>query len=59
MTTARGGHIGFMEGAVPTRYTLSDRVFAQFSRAVFEDPQMEEILAEEKGEEKEEGYITF
>ncbi len=36
VTTRYGGHIGFMEGILPTRYHLSDRVFAQYTKAVFQ-----------------------
>ena len=35
LTTSYGGHIGFMEGFLPTRYHYSDRVFEQFARAIF------------------------
>ena len=35
LTTAYGGHIGFMEGLLPTRYHFSDRVYQQFANAVF------------------------
>ena len=35
LTTEYGGHIGFMEGWLPTRYHYSDRVFSQFANAVF------------------------
>jgi len=36
LATQHGGHIGFMEGALPTRYHFSDRVFSQYLKAVFE-----------------------
>ncbi len=36
VTTRRGGHIGFMEGLLPTNKNLMDRALIQFSRAVFE-----------------------
>lgn len=35
LTTSYGGHIGFMEGLLPTRYHFSDRVFQQFASAIF------------------------
>lgn len=35
LTTRHGGHIGFMEGALPTRYHYSDRLFSQYLKAVF------------------------
>ena len=35
LTTKYGGHIGFMEGALPTRFHFSDRVFEQFARSIF------------------------
>jgi len=37
LATQHGGHIGFMEGALPTRYHFSDRVFSQYLKAVFDD----------------------
>lgn len=36
LTTKYGGHIGFMEGLLPTRYHFSDRVFEQYAKAVFQ-----------------------
>ncbi|XP_064382470.1 protein ABHD1-like [Halichondria panicea] len=36
VTTRRGGHIGFMEGLLPTNKNLMDRALIQFIRAVFE-----------------------
>ncbi|NXG40486.1 ABHD1 protein, partial [Dromaius novaehollandiae] len=36
LVTARGGHIGFLEGLFPRHETYADRVFAQFVTAVFE-----------------------
>lgn len=35
LTTRRGGHIGFMEGALPTTCHYADRVFAQYLTSVF------------------------
>ena len=36
LTTSFGGHIGFMEGAIPIKpYHFSERVFEQFYKAVF------------------------
>jgi len=40
LTTKYGGHIGFMEGTVPTRYFYSDRVFSQYLKAVFSNQDM-------------------
>ena len=37
LTTRYGGHIGFMEGLIPTRYHFSDRLFAQYASAVFQN----------------------
>uniref|UniRef100_A0A8C0G9U2 Phospholipase ABHD3 n=1 Tax=Chelonoidis abingdonii TaxID=106734 RepID=A0A8C0G9U2_CHEAB len=34
--TSCGGHIGFLEGMWPRKYTYMDRVFKQFVQAVFE-----------------------
>ncbi len=36
VTTRRGGHIGFMEGLLPFKKNLMDRVLIQYSQAVFE-----------------------
>ncbi|XP_074847658.1 protein ABHD1 isoform X1 [Carettochelys insculpta] len=36
LVTARGGHIGFLEGLVPRHETYVERVFAQFGAAAFE-----------------------
>ena len=36
LTTSFGGHIGFMEGAIPTKsHHFSERVFEQFYNSVF------------------------
>jgi len=35
LRTKYGGHIGFMEGWLPTRYHFTDRLFAQFIDAVY------------------------
>lgn len=37
LTTEYGGHIGFMEGSLPTRYHFSDRLFAQYLKAVLNE----------------------
>lgn len=37
VTTRYGGHIGFMEGWLPTRYHFSDRLFAQYAKGVFQN----------------------
>jgi len=34
LTTKYGGHIGFMEGTIPSRYFYSDRVFSQYLQAI-------------------------
>jgi len=39
--TKYGGHIGFMEGWLPTRYHFTDRLFAQFLEAVYDKEGME------------------
>ncbi len=36
VTTRRGGHIGFMDGLIPTRKNLMDRVLMQFVTVIFE-----------------------
>ncbi|KAL0200124.1 hypothetical protein M9458_003311, partial [Cirrhinus mrigala] len=37
LITCHGGHIGFLEGLWPRQSTYMDRVFCQFTRAMFED----------------------
>ena len=37
LTTAYGGHIGFMEGAFPFKLHFSDRLFAQFVKGIIEN----------------------
>ncbi len=43
VTTRRGGHIGFMDGLIPIRKNLMDRVLMQFARAVFEREALQSI----------------
>ncbi|RXG71294.1 Phospholipase ABHD3 [Armadillidium vulgare] len=35
--TSRGGHIGFMEGILPTNRYFSDRLYAQLLQGIFND----------------------
>ncbi|XP_050991955.1 phospholipase ABHD3 [Labeo rohita] len=37
LITCHGGHIGFLEGLWPRQSTYMDRVFRQFTKAIFED----------------------
>jgi len=39
MTTKYGGHIGFMEGTIPSRYFYSDRVFSQYLQAILDNKE--------------------
>ena len=39
MTTKYGGHIGFMEGTIPSRYFYSDRVFSQYLQAIINNQE--------------------
>merc|ERR1719320_2293742 len=39
MTTKYGGHIGFMEGTIPSRYFYSDRVFSQYLQAIISNQE--------------------
>lgn len=36
VVTSHGGHIGFLEGLIPRHGGYMDRLFSQFSRAIFE-----------------------
>lgn len=40
LTTKYGGHIGFMEGTIPSRYFYSDKVLSQYLKAVFTNQQL-------------------
>eukprot|EP00092_Neocalanus_flemingeri_P015499 GFUD01016778.1.p1 GENE.GFUD01016778.1~~GFUD01016778.1.p1 ORF type:complete len:410 (-),score=78.78 GFUD01016778.1:78-1307(-) len=40
LTTKYGGHIGFMEGSIPSGHFYSDRVFSQYLQAVFSNKDM-------------------
>ena len=39
MTTKYGGHIGLMEGTIPSRYFYSDRVFSQYLQAILNNKE--------------------
>lgn len=40
LATKYGGHIGFMEGALPTRYHYSDRVLSEYLKTVLENREI-------------------
>lgn len=45
--TARGGHIGFMEGIFPTNKYYSDRIYKQLVRGIFSNlGDMKEVKRE-------------
>ncbi|KAG7166822.1 Phospholipase ABHD3-like 2 [Homarus americanus] len=47
IVTARGGHIGFMEGVLPTTYYYSDRLISQLLAAIFSNvDQLKQIRKE-------------
>ncbi|KAK3872502.1 hypothetical protein Pcinc_022422 [Petrolisthes cinctipes] len=47
VVTARGGHIGFMDGVIPRLVYYSDRLLAQLVVAVFSNPQLMARVKEE------------
>ena len=47
VVTSRGGHIGFMEGMIPTNTYYSDRLYKQLVSAVFANlDQVADVCAE-------------
>lgn len=47
VVTSRGGHIGFMEGVIPTNTYYSDRLYKQLVSSVFSNlDRMKEVQAE-------------
>lgn len=47
VVTSRGGHIGFMEGVIPTNTYYSDRLYKQLVSGVFSNlDHMQDVQAE-------------
>ncbi|XP_059420107.1 phospholipase ABHD3-like isoform X1 [Carassius carassius] len=43
LITCHGGHIGFLEGLWPRQSTYMDRVFRQFTKAMFENGSLDDL----------------